>query len=127
MFSTRYPSSLQQHSNEDRGSGAYARYGGRRGRERVGRGSIPSKECSEYRDRTQSITTLESKENIALSDSEKYENGKYQVTGMMKDLRRTIMIDVQEIMNENMKVLMKEMAVSISNIEHKQQSKKQLT
>ena len=32
---------------------------------------------------------------------------------MMKDLRTTIMMNVQEIMNENMKVLMKEMAVSI--------------
>ena len=32
---------------------------------------------------------------------------------MIKDLRTTIMMDVQEIMNENMKVLMKEMAVSI--------------
>ena len=32
---------------------------------------------------------------------------------MMKDLRTTIMMDVQEIMNKNMKVLMKEMSVSI--------------
>ena len=34
---------------------------------------------------------------------------------MMKDLRTTIMMDIQELMNENMKVLMKEMAVSIRN------------
>ena len=32
---------------------------------------------------------------------------------MMKDLQTTIMMDVKEIMNENMKVLMKEMAVCI--------------
>ena len=31
----------------------------------------------------------------------------------MKGLRTTIMVDVQELMNENMKELMKEMAVSI--------------
>ena len=31
----------------------------------------------------------------------------------MKDLRTTIMMDVKEIMNENMKVLMKEIAVCI--------------
>ena len=31
----------------------------------------------------------------------------------MKDLRTTIMMDIQELMNENMKVIMKEMAVSI--------------
>ena len=33
----------------------------------------------------------------------------------MKGLRTTIMVDVQELMNENMKELMKEMAVSIRN------------
>ena len=33
----------------------------------------------------------------------------------MKDLRTTIMVDVQELMNENMKRLMKEMVVSIRN------------
>ena len=31
-FSTGYPSSLQQHSNGDRGRGTYARYEGGRGR-----------------------------------------------------------------------------------------------
>ena len=34
---------------------------------------------------------------------------------MMKDLRTTIMVDVQELMNENMKEFIKEMAVSIKN------------
>ena len=113
-FSTGYPSSLQ-HSIAGRGNGAYARYGGGRGRGqgRGGRGSIQLKEYSEYRDRTQSTTTLETQEDITLSDSEKSEDWKEQVTGMMKDLRTTIMMDVKEIMNENMKVLMKEMAVCI--------------
>ena len=34
---------------------------------------------------------------------------------MMKNLRASIMIDVQEVMNENMKVLMIEMTVIIRN------------
>ena len=34
---------------------------------------------------------------------------------MMKNLRTSIMIDVQEVMNENMKVLMIEMTVIIRN------------
>ena len=113
-FSTGYPSSLQ-HSIGGRGNGAYARYGGGRGRGqgRGGRRSIQLKEYPEYRDRTQSTTTLETQEDITLSDSEKSENWKGQVTGIMKDLRTTLMMDIQEIMNENMKVPMKEMTVSI--------------
>ena len=70
-FSTGYLPSLQ-HSIGGRGNGAYARYGGGRGRGqgRGGRGSIQLKEYSEYRDRTQSTTTLETQEDITLSDSE---------------------------------------------------------
>ena len=56
---TGYPSLFQQHSNGDRGSGTYAKYRGGKGRGRGGRGSLPCKEYSEYRDRTQSPTTLE--------------------------------------------------------------------
>ena len=107
-FSNGYASSLQ-HSIAGRGNGAFARYGGGRGRGK-GRGG---RGYSEYRDNTKSTTTLETQEDITLSDSEKSEDWKEQVTGMMKDLRTTIMIDVQKIMNENMKVLMKNMAVSI--------------
>ena len=52
-------------------------------------------------------------EDDTITDSEKSENWKYQVEDMMKDLRKTIMVDVKAIMNENMKHLMKEMVVSI--------------
>ena len=34
---------------------------------------------------------------------------------MMKDLRESIMMDVKDILNKNMKEFMREMAVSISN------------
>ena len=52
-------------------------------------------------------------EDDTITDSEKSENWKDQVEDMMKDLRKTIMVDVKAIMNENMKHLMKEMVVSI--------------
>ena len=76
-FSNGYASSLQ-HSIAGRGNGAYARYGGGRGRGkgRGGRGSIQLKEYSGYRDNTKSTTTLETQEDITLSDSEKSEDWK---------------------------------------------------
>ena len=116
QFSAGYPSSLQQNSNGGRGRGAYAWCGGGRGRERgPGRESYLSKEYSEYRDKTQSTATIETQEDITLSNSEKLENWKDQVSNMMKDLRISIMIEVEELMNENMKEFMKEMVVSIKN------------
>ena len=45
----------------------------------------------------------------------KAENWKDQVSDMMKDLRTFIMVDVQVLMNENMKEFMKELTVSIKN------------
>ena len=58
---------------------------------------------------------METQDDITLSDSEKSENWKDQVFDMMKDLQTTIIVDVQELMNENIKELMKEMAVSVRN------------
>ena len=45
----------------------------------------------------------------------KTENWKDQVSDMMKDLRTFIMVDVQVLMNENMKEFMKELIVNIKN------------
>ena len=56
---------------------------------------------------------MKTEDDITLSESEKSENWKDQVSDMMKDLRTTIMTDVQELMNGNMKELMKEMVAII--------------
>ena len=58
---------------------------------------------------------MKTQENITLSDSEKSENWKDPVFDMMKDFRTTIMVDVQELMNKNIKEFMKEIVVSIRN------------
>lgn len=58
---------------------------------------------------------MKTQENITLSDSEKSENWKDPVFDMMKDFRTTIMVDVQELMNKNIKKFMKEIVVSIRN------------
>jgi len=43
---------------------------------------------------------METQEDITLSDSEKSENWKDQVSDMMMDIQTSIMVDVQELMNE---------------------------
>lgn len=43
---------------------------------------------------------METQEDITLSDSENSENWKDQVSDMMMDIQTSIMVDVQELMNE---------------------------
>ena len=104
QFSMGIPSSLQQ-SNGGRGREIYAQYEGGRGRGRFqGRGLYQPEEYSDYRDKAQSTATLETQEDITfVTDSEKIENWKDQVSDMMKDLRTSIMIDVKDLIEENMK------------------------
>ena len=100
-----YPSSLQHHSIGGSVDGAYVRYGDGDKERGPGRGSYPSKEYSDYRDKEhQNTTTLENQEDTTIAtDSKKSENWKDQVSDMMKHLRQSIMVDVKELMNENKK------------------------
>ena len=102
--STGFLSSLQQ-STGGRSHRAYTRRGGGRSRDRSkGRGPYQPKEYSDYRDKAQSTATLETQEDITfVTDSEKIENWKDQVSSMIRDLRTSIMVDVKDLIEENMK------------------------
>ena len=99
------PSLTQPHSMGSRGRWAYARYGGGQGGCCSGRGPISSLKYSTIHvNELKSISTLDTHEDITLdSDSEESTNWNEQISVMMKDLRESIMVDVKDMMDENMK------------------------
>ena len=100
---------LTHHSSntpwKGRGRGSYARYGGGRGGRGSGRGTTPFPKYSTIHvNELKSIETLEIHEDITLdSDLEEPVNWKEQMSVMMKHLRESIMVDVKDMMDENMK------------------------